>query len=861
LAEKDASARSEAEPGCEIIHEAPGHPLLWLFAYLFAVPLAIIGNRSGGKLSPNLTPAAIETINSPTAIRRIKQRLLESRKHIVIGAFSLIYLGAVIYIVELNDIVDTLRQISLSTFMWSAASIVLVHLFALARAGAIISVLGYWPGWRNIFLAFSASNITNLPLSVVGQSLTRAMVLARVGTPFSVAVLATYIERVLAAGILFLLSLGAVWYLFGAIKVDLAQGAGEVLATAAGISIVMIVVGLTVLRGALFTAGRFSIRWLPKLWPSVLLTLIIHGGGLVAYILLLNDLLPQSISPSVIAALVIVMLISVLPISFAGWGLRELSAASALSLVGIAPEIAIAAALAIGLIYLATTGLFAVLGLPLITGYRRSTQASAATLNDPHDAQSGLHRDWDTGVIQACAALCAILLFFRLPTQFSAGSAPINVNIADVVVFVGFGIIALMISAGRIRALFPRLVSVSLEAITGILLLGLFVSFFRNNLGHWALYNRGIGWLLMLGYTALGAAVVSVAGEGGRRITIRLLIITAMAICGLQLLALAWSAFVFPLPLYILAYPLQGFANNQNAFAFELLLIALLLIVGRSIGLFGKRRWRFPVAVFVLAVTVYLTGSRTGVALFLVLAILDHFFNSFGSNRSRALQWAAAAMLFASVLSPIITPVANAVGGVFGFTSIHQFVDRFHDWDQNLHNVAVAEDRESLLHPSADVERWQTIEGGLQLWRENPIFGAGMGAYVESVIAAGQYPHGIHSIYIWFLAEMGIVGLGTLIAVGALLVAKSWFMMTPPLWTPPAEPAIVPWGFAMFGALALMATGGIPQDFFFQRIFWFILGLVVFDARQMPCPSGAKYFVAVVLVFGLSILLFALLDH
>ena len=288
-----------------------------------------------------------------------------SKRSFLIGLLSLVYFAALIYIVNLHELAFALGRIPTAALLGAGALVIISNMFAFARSGAVLSILGYRTGWHDLFIAFSSGNISNLPLNVVGQSLTRAFVLERVGIPSSVTVMATYIERFLAAGLLFFFSLISLWLLFGRIDFDLDRGGGDVIFTIAAMAMVCGVLGLTVFRVQIQRGCASYARWLLKLWPSAILTILCHASGLGAYLVLLSNFDPQRVSTGMVAALVIVMFVTSLPVSFAGWGLRELSAASALGFIGISSEVSIAAAIVIGLLFLAVTGIFGAAGLLL----------------------------------------------------------------------------------------------------------------------------------------------------------------------------------------------------------------------------------------------------------------------------------------------------------------------------------------------------------------------------------------------------------------------------------------------------------------------------------------------------------------
>ena len=99
---------------------------------------------------------------------------------------------------------------------------------------------------------------------------------------------------------------------------------------------------------------------------------------------------------------------------------------------------------------------------------------------------------------------------------------------------------------------------------------------------------------------------------------------------------------------------------------------------------------------------------------------------------------------------------------------------------------------------------------------------------------------------------MGIAGLAVALASAFAIAAHAWRMME--------KPKTAPWGFAMFAILAFMAVGSLVQDFFFQRIFWFLLGLAAADGAGQWKKVGAdpKIFMTIVLGLTLTVFLLAL---
>ena len=125
----------------------------------------------------------------------------------------------------------------------------------------------------------------------------------------------------------------------------------------------------------------------------------------------------------------------------------------------------------------------------------------------------------------------------------------------------------------------------------------------------------------------------------------------------------------------------------------------------------------------------------------------------------------------------------------------------------------------TIPRASSDNERWQSISDGWNLWQHYPVFGAGLGAFVQSRFDAGLPILIIHSVPVWILAELGIVGI---VVVGGVFVGLLWLSINMI-----RDSEYFTWGAGLFVLLAALAVSGSVHDFFFQRSFWFLLGIFV----------------------------------
>jgi len=119
---------------------------------------------------------------------------------------------------------------------------------------------------------------------------------------------------------------------------------------------------------------------------------------------------------------------------------------------------------------------------------------------------------------------------------------------------------------------------------------------------------------------------------------------------------------------------------------------------------------------------------------------------------------------------------------------------------------------------SSTQERLVSIIGGLNLFWDHPVFGAGLGAFRNQMILTLDWlPLVIHSTAIWLLAELGIVGFLIFAVSFTHIFFKEWKS---------ASAFIV----LCLGGFAVMSG---PGDMLYQRTFWLLIGAAL-AVRQPP---------------------------
>jgi uncharacterized membrane protein YbhN (UPF0104 family)/O-antigen ligase len=741
-------------------------------------------------------------------------------KLLIVCLVSLVSFAAVFFLVDLTEVLDTLARLDVLSLALASTLIFLSNFLAMARFRTVLGALDVTVGWRDLFFAFSVGQVSNqFLLNILGQSVTRAMSLARAGVSVSASLMATYIERLLAAGLLFAFSIGSLWLLLHHITFDLEQGGGYIAFLLGSIVLVAGTVLIVTLRRRIILVIRVAARWLLRLWSSALLTILSQALMLAAYLAVLRVLTPDPLDRSVIAALIVVMFTASLPISFSGWGLRELSAGTVLGAIGMPASTAVTAAFAIGVLSIIVMFVFAAVSLLM-----RTPRGNVTARPQGDGASLVQHfRSWDALFIAGSALFCAVFMFFQVRVPRPHGD--LTVNPADIAAITGLAVLGYFVLTRRIPFPLPRFITLALIVISGILAAGLLSAYWQGNLGNWALINRGVGWFIILGYVAIGASAVAIGGEDLRVLILKIMVLASSAVCLIQLTVMAYSYLVARIPLDIFPFPLEGFVNNQNAFSFQLCMVLVILIAISRVQTPLLQASFARIAFLLMTVAIYYTKSRSGliVLTLLILSMLALSATRFVSDRvTRSRLRVDAACIVGALLVAAALPYM-----------IYAAVDALGSPGAGLLSRLAASDSlgVKITHASSAAERHLIFTQSWELWRAHPWFGAGLGSFVEWRVATGQAPQVIHSIPMWLMAEMGLVGLAVMIAASLFVAIKAWrtAMVESPRW-----------GLALFGVLACIAIDGLAHDLFFQRIFWFLLGVLCVAPSAKPVSQATE---------------------
>jgi len=494
----------------------------------------------------------------------------------------------------------------------------------------------------------------------------------------------------------------------------------------------------------------------------------------------------HTIAPSIdywdlTAASAIISFAASMPISLGGWGLRELTAIYVFGKLGVAASDAVAVAVMIGLL-----STFALLSYSLIFAFK--TDLPSNFKNRVNNIQNNFFIEkiatWGIGIA------VAVLIFFNLHLSFDYGAN--NINLADPFAILAFAAVCLQCVHDR-KAPVWRVAGVNrlLIAFTLMWLFGLVWGAKSIGLTQWALVGRFFGWFILLGYLATGYLMVSTHGRQG----LRRLIETMSAVGASVVLihaALRLFAPVFNLD-YVIPTNFEGFSQNRNAFAFQMLcLIALSIGYSRtSEKLLTPRRISqsniYGIAIGLAVLGIILSGSRTGILTFVIILTTSLVFDL--GNRCLMLK----AIVTAAFLW--------VIGWIINYL---------------MHTVELSNLQASMSTEASDQGRWAANLLGLKLWLTSPIAGIGMGVFLEKSAFAFGFPIIIHSTPIWLLTEFGLFGLG--IMFYAIYIFANHLR---------SSKASIPSDNALLLLIVAFVFFCQLHEILFQRTLWFAIGALI----------------------------------
>ncbi len=687
--------------------------------------------------------------------------------------------------------------LSVWTFVIAIALILANQIMSSLRFHYLASEFGVAQSLRRSFYVNTMSLLGGLAfMNFIGQGATRAALMADSRSATSTAFLITAVERVSSLAMLLLLAIISTLLALGGLSI--AETPGTMLAVFVSI-LALILVAATKL--ALGRKQRrelrlvFSVAIGPLGWRVLGITFAMHACMILAYLTVAADLIHAAFSAKLVAASTIVMMAASFPISFGGWGIRELTAGYVFEAGNLPSEAGVAMGLTIGLLSLIAV----VLNVAIAFFVNARPQRAI-------DADIGESQRRTSRAIRALAwlapALAAILVnvHVQLPTTKSSVTA----NLADPIVIVAgltMFLFVLRDSIGRTLWRIPHF-NLALGLMAATLVAGFFHGWIRFGLTDWALYNRMVGFGIVLAYLLTGALATAAAGHVGTRSLIRALVIACAAVVFAEWVgAYVLSAEVALKSMGWYSSQFSGLIGNRNAFAMVLLLVLAVAVSGRQLWHGRRGAVLQGVVLGLLAWGIYLTGSRgVGVAALAVLIFLA------------AIPKCRKLLLHVAFGAAVITGIfflGNAVAELAGGPGTGgPAIDMQFGW--GLRTV----ERYGFIQAN----RMDSLTGGLQMWFDHPVFGAGLGAFMHNWTAKTGAPLVIHNTFLWLMAEFGAVGLITFLTALGLIVV---YTLRKPRWVSDES------SVAALSCIVVFVVVSLTHDVAYQRVFWLLIGALI----------------------------------
>lgn len=641
-----------------------------------------------------------------------------------------------------SGLLANLRQFSLN-----AAAIVL----GLASLNVLVVAFRFWRmlshcgvglPWRPVLRACLAGNLASLAfIPLLAQVAGRQSILGRYGLSAVATASVSAYERMLLAVVsasaatlagIFLIGFSAV----GELAEQLALTQVVIVLIAA--SIIGYALGRTPLESELvhMLTRRNSMLAIAE---TTAINVVGQGLMVVAFAIAFHWAGPSLTWQQLIACGAVVSFAASIPLSVGGWGIREVASVFVLGQLGVDAADAMAASVMAGVC--STLAVFLTSPLSLALKSDRgggTTRASRETQTMKLDGIAS----WLLGMS------VIVLVFFQVHVPLRG--TVLNLNLGDPLALLAFAAVSLTLVQARSLPQW-RLPGLNawLALFTTVLLAAFATGVHNFGVTPWALGNKLMGWLVLLGYLSAGYLLATQHHRAviNRVTEVALALVFVIVWLKLAIRLTPW----FPDMAALEAPNFEGFSGNRNAFAFQLCAVLALAIgyLGPNARMHRGRivaLGAIAIAVATLLLGVALSGSRTGMAVAVILLLLSFVFQR-GTRPLLVASIALAATFW--LLCTVDYPQGPAIGSARSSWAVQS----------------------AFSTQESDSHRWQANITGLKMWMDSPLLGIGLGGFLHLSEARFGFPLVIHNTLIWLLTEFGLMGLAV-VAFGVLIVLR-----------------------------------------------------------------------------------------
>ena len=410
--------------------------------------------------------------------------------------------------------------------------------------------------------------------------------------------------------------------------------------------------------------------------------------------------------------------------------------------------------------------------------------------------------------IKAYAGLLGLITAFTIFFQFhlALSGGLINLNLADP--FALLALVTLGISMVLSRTIpqwrFPDFNRI-LVLFGALLLLAYVIGWMRIGNTQWAFSARIVGYAVLLGYLSSGYLLVAYIGNKGVRRLLEALATAAVLVIISTVVARLLYGYGFDVPKPNPNF--EGFSENRNAFAFQLLaILALSLpyskIYARQFVAKGERvykAWRSWLPIGFMITGILWSASRAGMLAVAIMLLVAYYKNAL--DRKSTLLGVLFALLIWGMIWTAQIPLGKEV----------------------IQSEISGEDSNN--------ERWTTLVYGIEMWRHSPFIGEGLGVFIANSSERFGHPTVIHNTPIWILAEFGFLG----------FVVFGWFYLK--LWLYAVGVNSSGNSLARAALLLLLILFAVFSQFhemLFQRVIWLIGGALLGSPLALGSQSSTK---------------------
>lgn len=403
-----------------------------------------------------------------------------------------------------------------------------------------------------------------------------------------------------------------------------------------------------------------------------------------------------------------------------------------------------------------------------------------------------------------------IAIGIQILAMIHVGSTMIRVAVADMLAPIGAILIATKyFSSGMTRPnwitpnidllLFAFLVLLGASCIMGWLRTETFIA--------WAWGPKFIGFSVLILYFLMGT-LLSETSDKSTSWTLSIYLYTSWIIASLSLLRF-FVEVNGALPFGHMAWRPVGFSNNPNAFAFLLATAALIQVFTYQPSS-NASKLLSTIGLAAIISTLFLIGSRS-VYLGLILATPAIFYFR------KYVKWKIIA--FSLGVAPLLIYFSTKNFELFYETTNLAGLEPSALAQQSgmAESPLQYATRSTLVVDHGVAARLETMWIALDLWREAPIFGIGLGSFMHHYAEiTGGIIFALHTSGLWLLVETGIVGLILFAAIVGL------FLLGLHRRAVDHQHAL---SASLFVILIFSLGASIGTEIIYQRQLWFLLGL------------------------------------